>query len=106
MEDDVPGGVLHLHLPPWLALYPRRSRWETQVRLGASHCCALHQYLIHIIPFKIGFFFSVIAGVSTLVITLDFLNSKVVITIDSPSASLDQVIFPAVTFCNINQGNT
>ena len=49
--------------------------------------------------------FSVVAAVSTVVITLDFLNSKVVITIDSPSASLDQVIFPAVTFCNINQGN-
>ena len=49
--------------------------------------------------------FAVVAAVSTVLITLDFLNSKVVITIDSPSASLDQVIFPAVTFCNINQGN-
>ena len=46
-----------------------------------------------------------VAAVSTVVITLAFLDSKVVITIDSPSASLDQVIFPAVTFCNINQGN-
>ena len=45
----------------------------------------------------------VIGVVSVYGIAVDFLNSKVVITIDSPSASLDEVHFPSLTFCNINQ---
>ena len=45
----------------------------------------------------------VIGLVSVYGIAADFFNSKVVITIDSPSASLDQVHFPSLTFCNVNQ---
>ena len=37
-----------------------------------------------------------------LVIFSDFLESTVVYNIDSPTVSLDQVYFPAVAICNLN----
>ena len=46
---------------------------------------------------------SATAVFSIIIITEDFLKSKVDVTIDSPSASLDDVKFPSVTVCNINQ---
>ena len=45
----------------------------------------------------------VVAVYSVCVISEDFFRSKVDITIDSPSASLEDVKFPSVTVCNINQ---
>ena len=35
--------------------------------------------------------------------TSEWLDSSVIITVDSVSASLDKVVFPAITVCNQNQ---
>jgi len=45
----------------------------------------------------------IVAVGSVSIITEDFVRSGVDITIDSPSASLEEVSFPSVTICNINQ---
>ena len=36
-------------------------------------------------------------------IVTEFLNSNVIITVDSVSASLDNVLFPSIVVCNQNQ---
>ena len=36
-------------------------------------------------------------------ITNEWMDSSVIITVDSVSASLDKVVFPAITICNQNQ---
>ena len=35
--------------------------------------------------------------------TIDFMNSTVVITVDTMTAPLSEVFFPSVVVCNINQ---
>ena len=36
-------------------------------------------------------------------IVVEFLNSNVIITVESVSASLDEVLFPSIVICNQNQ---
>ena len=47
----------------------------------------------------------ILAGVFVYGATDEFLNSTVIITVDSVTASLDRVLFPSLVVCNQNQVN-
>ena len=70
--------------------------WYYMAKRNLSICSRLFWALMIMSSIGLAFFFCF--GIIT-----EFLNSNVIITVDSVSASLDQVLFPSLVVCNQNQ---
>ena len=70
--------------------------WYYMAKQNLTKCSRVFWTFMILSSIGLAFFFCV--GIVT-----EFLNSNVIITVDSVSASLDNVLFPSMVVCNQNQ---
>ncbi len=81
--------ILSSEIPTWPLLKGVLQRFCNLVRISRQKCtdCGVH--------------FAV--GSLQICLTQDFMHSNVVTTVDTMTAPLDDIYFPSVVVCNINQ---
>ena len=70
--------------------------WYYMDKQNLTKCSRLFWAFLILSSIGLAFFFCI--GIVT-----EFMNSNVIITVDSVSASLDNVLFPSMLVCNQNQ---
>ena len=70
--------------------------WYYMAKQNLTKCSRLFWASMILSSIGLAFFFCI--GIVT-----EFMNSNVIITVDSVSASLDNVLFPSMLVCNQNQ---